>query len=217
MTSDSPKKQIVPSNLKLVLVFTGLVFIIGLGSFGIKWYIVQQDIDAAELKVHERMRAEKEQSESEQMQIERQTYYLKMLQDSLAKNPNDTSLILPIGTLRLYSGDTIGALAMYQKYTTEINQRNITALRDYAYLMFLINKLDDGIAITKKVLALQPDNQVALFNMGVMAFKYKRLDEAMGWLRKCVKADSNSEVGKNARASVEEILKMQDSISQNKK
>lgn len=149
---------------------------------------------------------------SEQRLRERKSM-LARLQDSLARHSKDTSLLLPIGSLMIETGDTLGALTVYKYYIDSVNNTNVVALTDYAFLVYATGNHTLGRQLTEKALRLQPRYQIALYNMAVMDYDRGNVEAALSWLERCRSIDSTSDIGILALRAIEH-LQQRSSFSQ---
>jgi cytochrome c-type biogenesis protein CcmH/NrfG len=129
----------------------------------------------------------------------------KMLQDSLKRNPADTSLYVQLGAVLIATGDTVGALSAYRKYAVEINPANLGAQTDYGYLLFITGSRAEGKLRTLNVLKKEPKNQIAMYNLAAMSYKEENIDEAILWMDRCIAANSTSEMATMARSAKEQL------------
>ncbi len=181
-------------------------------SFAVQQYSLQKDIAEGTEK---RLKAEHDHgassphdaSEQEQRYIEEQRGIAKLLGDSLQKNPKDTSILLSLSSARIAIGDTVGAVQVLGRYVNEVNPANLSAQTDYAYLLFVSGRTEEGEQRMLKVIKNDPKNQIALFNMAAMRYKQNNLIEATTWMERCLAADTASNVGILAKSALAELAK----------
>ncbi len=213
MNEAQPIEQLSDSGSKIsarnssFFVILSISLVVALISYGVQQYSLQKDIAEGTEK---RLKAELEQGHSdeasvaERKYVEQQRLLAKSLTDSLMKNPQDTSLLLPLSTARVASGDTLGALQALEKYVS-VNPNHLGAQTDYAYVLFISGRVKEGQDLTLKVLDRDPKNQIALFNMAAMCFKQGNLKDTEQWMHKCVAADSTTVVGGMALRALAEL------------
>lgn len=198
-----------PDTLWIVVIIAIVLGMAG-GSYALRQYSIAQDVEIGKKELEKQAAQQhhpENQSVEEQKMIARQKQFVKVLEDSLSRNPQDTSLYLTLGSMRINTGDTLGAIEMYKKYI-QVNPGNENALTDYAYLLFMSGNPNEGIALTEKVLAKNVRNQIALYNMSVMKYKQGNLNSAAEWMQRCFKVDSANELGMQARIVLGEFEKM---------
>ncbi len=190
---------------------------IAAGSFIVRQYIIAQQQQRG-LELHgDKISAQIEnirQSQALRKRQEQHRQQLAKLVDSLARSPQDTSLVLPIGMLMLQTGDTLGAIAMYRRYVDSINSSNVVALTDYAFLLYLAGDRRTGHQLTAQAVKRAPRYQVALYNMAVMEYELNRISSAISWMERCRSVDSTSSLGQLAGRALDELHKMQHAASQ---
>jgi len=202
----------VKARVRSALLLVAIAIIVAGGSFGIRRAILAEQEQRGRREHGEKIAQQIEQirqSQAFQEQRRQQSAQLALLVDSLARNPQDTSLLLPIGTLMLQTGDTLGAIATYRRYVDSVNATNVVALTDYAFLLYLSGNRQQGRALTARALRLAPRYQIALYNMAVMEYDQNNIGSAISWMERCRSVDSVSPLGQLAQRALEELRKMQ--------
>lgn len=143
-----------------------------------------------------------------QQQRRQQQKALAELLAMLARNPSDTSLLIPIGSLMLQTGDTLGALSYYRRYVDTVNSSNVVALVDYAYLLYATGERQRGRQLTEQALRQAPEYQVALYNMAVMEYDRSNIESAIAWMRRCWLVDSSSTLGQLSAQAIQHLRQL---------
>lgn len=149
------------------------------------------------------------QSNQQQQQLQARRAALEQIRDSLARNPQDTSLLPLIGSLQIEVGDTLAALATYQRYIDSLGSPNVVALTDYAFLLYATGERTRGFHLTEHAIRQAPSYQIALYNMAVMEFDRGRIAQAIAWMERCRAVDSSSAMGRLAQRAIEQLRQMQ--------
>ena len=148
---------------------------------------------------------QQEHQGSEHAETEHQREIARSLQDSLRRNPGDTSLYVQLGAALIATGDTVGSLKAFRKYVLEINPENIGAQTDYGYLLFITGAKEEGRSRTLSVLKRDPKNQVAMYNLAAMSYKEEKIDDAIAWMDRCIAANPSSELSAMAKSAQEQL------------
>lgn len=85
------------------------------------------------------------------------------------------------GQIKLYAGDTTGALEDVHDALT-LNPKDPNALQLNGDLLVKIDRAEEALAIYKKILALDPDNELALTSLGSVSRQLGRDKEAEKYL-----------------------------------
>lgn len=193
------------------LALIGLALAIAVGTFVARRAII------AKLEAEGRQRYEKQIAEQlEQIRQERllqqqrqqQQKALAELLAMLARNPSDTSLLIPIGSLMLQTGDTVGALSYYRRYVDSVNRSNVVATVDYAYLLYATGDRQRGRQLTEQALRQAPEYQVALYNMAVMEYDRNNIESAIAWMKRCWLVDSSSALGQLSAQAIQHLRQL---------
>ncbi len=202
-TQDQSRGQLI----RAALVILGVSLVLAAVSFAVHQRSINEDKklgDAKRLAQQHEAHASQDESAQEAAYREQQKQIAQILSDSLAKNPSDTSIYLALGSARIATGDTLGAVDVYQRYL-KVNPENLAAQTDYAYLLFESGKRAEGRERTIKVVKKQPGNQIALYNLAAMSYKENKREEAISWMQQCFEADSSSQIAMMARQALEQL------------
>lgn len=197
----------VPFQFRQGLIVVAVAVGIATSTFAFWQYGVKQDRIAGENARLARQVEElqKGHSDAEHAELEQQRAVARSLQDSLKRNPSDTSLYVQLGAALIATGDTLGSLNAYKKYVLELNPGNIGAQTDYGYLLFITGSREEGRNRTLAVLKKDPKNQVAMYNLAAMSFKENNVDDALAWMDRCIAANPASELSAMAKSAQEQI------------
>jgi cytochrome c-type biogenesis protein CcmH/NrfG len=189
------------------LFILGVSVLVAACTFALWQYSIRQDRLTGENArlARQVQELENQHNGAEHAELEQQRAMAKMLQDSLKRNPADTSLYVQLGAVLIATGDTVGALSAYRKYAVEINPANLGAQTDYGYLLFISGSRAEGKLRTLNVLKKEPKNQIAMYNLAAMSYKEENIDEAILWMDRCIAANSTSEMASMARSAKEQL------------
>jgi cytochrome c-type biogenesis protein CcmH/NrfG len=189
------------------LFILGVSVLVAACTFALWQYSIRQDRLTGENArlARQVQELENQHNGAEHAELEQQRAMAKMLQDSLKRNPADTSLYVQLGAVLIATGDTVGALSAYRKYAVEINPANLGAQTDYGYLLFITGSRAEGKLRTLNVLKKEPKNQIAMYNLAAMSYKEENIDEAILWMDRCIAANSTSEMASMARSAKEQL------------
>ena len=199
---------------RMLSLFSLAVVIAG-STFAVRQYLIGQDrIEGENTRLNAQVQEMKARHDHEDGDSpEQQKAVAMMLKDSLAKNPGDTSLYVPLGSALIAIGDTVGAIDAYKKYAVEINPGNLGAQTDYGYLQFIAGQRAEGRARTLAVLKKEPKNQIAMYNLAAMSFKENDIATAIEWMKRCVAADTASQMATMASSALEQLRQQRDAAA----
>jgi tetratricopeptide (TPR) repeat protein len=125
------------------------------------------------------------------------------LQDSLAKDPKNSGLLVRMANAWYDAGAYFQAEQHYARYLKEFNPKDVAARIDYAYTILRQGREDEAITETKRALEYEPQRVEAHYNLGVIYYGKKDFKTAKEWFEKCIEIAPGTEVAKSA----EEIIK----------
>lgn len=201
-------------NHRLVLI--ALAIGVAIGSFVVRRAIVAQQEQIGRQRYGQQISEQLEQihaSQQAQQRLQQKRAVLAELLDSLANNPQDTALLVPVGKLMLETGDTLGAIAYYGRYVDSAGGADVVALADYAFLLYATGERERGRRLTQRAIEMAPEYQIALYNMAVMAYDRGDIRGAIAWMERCRRADSASTLGKMSVRAIEQLRSMLDTSS----
>lgn len=197
---------------RTALALGGVAIVVALASFATRRAIIANDErygrETFGTQITEQLE-QLRQSNQQQQQIQSRRFLLEQIRDSLARNPQDTSLLPLIGSLQIEVGDTLGALTTYRRYIDSFGSPNVVALTDYAFLLYATGERNRGFRLTERAIRQAPSYQIALYNMAVMEFDRGRIAQARAWMERCRAADSGSTMGRLAQRAILQLRQMQ--------
>jgi len=86
--------------------------------------------------------------------------------------------------------DIKGSIKDYEK-ALSLNPSDVEAYHEYAHLLAIISKFDEGITMMNRALELEPLSIILNSCMGQMLYEAKKYDEAINQLNKVIEMDPN--------------------------
>lgn len=130
---------------------------------------------------------------------------LDTVEAQLRTKPTDSMLVISAANLAYDLGEFDRAAKHYRTFLEKIDPQNDRVTIDYGFVLFQQGKVDEGIAKVEGVVKRHPNDQTALFNLGIMYLKSNKPDTALEWMKRCERADPASDVGKRATAVIETL------------
>ena len=130
---------------------------------------------------------------------------LKTLEDSIATHPLDSMMVISAGNISYDLGQFDKAAQYYETFLTSIDPSKTAVRIDYAYALFQSGNVEEGKNVLLAVIAKEPKNQSALFNLAVMYIEESNTEKALETFRECYKADPASDIGKRAALAVQQL------------
>ncbi len=98
---------------------------------------------------------------------------------------------LEMATLLLQAGEPAMAVPLLDELAKD--RSDTEQLRLLAVALFASDQRDEGAAVSRRVLRLQPDCIASMHNLALAAFSSNRYKSAWGWVQKGLKVDANDE------------------------
>lgn len=177
-------------------------------SFGIHRWMVSQAAEEGAPKAAERAeqrRAFAEQAAAADSAARRDSslsVLLAELEDSITTHTTDSMLIVSAGNIAYRLRRWSTAEKHYRAFLNNIDSRNAEVRIDLAYCVFQQDRPDEAITMLKSVVDRDPQNQMAMFNLGVMYVQMNNPDEAKVWFIKCRNANPATEIGQRAANAI---------------
>ncbi len=102
-------------------------------------------------------------------------------------------------------GDFVTAAALYKRYLEKFDADNVSVKIDYGYALFKTNKQDEGIQVVKSVINDDPQQAIAMYNLGGMFLEQGNSEEAVKWFKKCAVSQSYPDIAARARDILNKI------------
>jgi tetratricopeptide (TPR) repeat protein len=102
-------------------------------------------------------------------------------------------------------GDFVTAAALYKRYLEKFDANNVSVKIDYGYALFKTNKQDEGISIVKSVINADPQQAIAMYNLGGMYLEQENLVEAVRWFKQCATSQLYPDIAARAQDILSKI------------
>jgi len=102
-------------------------------------------------------------------------------------------------------GDFVMASALYKRYLEKFDPDNISVKIDYGYALFKSDKKDEGIEVMKSVVNADPQQAIAMYNLGIMYLEKKNSQEAIRWFKQCASSQFYPEIAARAQDILSKI------------
>lgn len=198
------------STTSIALWATVGVLLIAGTSYGINSMLVQQAVEAGKPKADSIAAAQHatsapEEDPQEAARRKQLSNLLDTVERKLRATPTDSMLVISAANLAYDLGDFENAARHYRTFLEKIDPKNAQVIIDYGFVLFQLGKVDEGIAKVEGVVKIQPTNQTALFNLGIMHIRSNKPESALEWMKRCQKANPTSDVGKRAAAVIKTL------------
>jgi len=107
---------------------------------------------------------------------------------------------LEMATLLLQAQEPAMAVPLLDDLTN--NRSDVNQLRLLAVALFASDQLDEGAAVSRRILRLQPNCVVSMHNLALAAFSCNRRALAWGWMRKGLAVDPHDEELRRLRSKL---------------
>lgn len=154
--------------------------------------------------VHKQLMNQGTDSPGKQNVSEEYKKKLAELENSVNKNPSDTIALRQYADYLTASHKMNEAIPYYNKIL-EINPRRSDIRFSLAIIYFNQQDFEKCKLENEKVLTFDPQNQMALYNLGAIAATQGRKDEAKEYWNKLISINSNSETASLAKESLSKL------------
>lgn len=124
------------------------------------------------------------------------------LEETLKKNPNDSSTLLQLAHLLNDSGLKAKAIERYKVYL-KTNSKDANVWVDMGVCYYETGNNSEAINSMEQALKFEPKHQIAHLNLGIVNMSAGNSSKAKEYWKKAVEIDPTNEIGKKA----EELLK----------
>ena len=129
---------------------------------------------------------------------------LEMLKKSYEENPSDTANVKEYADMLNASHQPQKALELYETIL-KIDPNRIDILLSSTFSFYNLNDLDKAEDYTKKILAIDKNNEEANFNMGAIAAAKGNKQKAREHWNNVIKQFPNSQAAKIAESSLKKL------------
>ena len=179
------------------LVIVGLVIGVSSLTFGIHRYLVGQAVEEGKPKAEQRL-AERTAQDRAQARTDTLQQLLTELSSRVKDHPDDSMLVISAANIAYDLGNFEEAERFYRLFLDNIDADNVSARIDLAYVVYRIGRKDESFTMLHDIIAKNPSNQTAMFNLAFMYDQEGQPDKAKEWMKKCQAADPNSALGQRA-------------------
>ncbi|MDA3860666.1 MAG: tetratricopeptide repeat protein [Melioribacteraceae bacterium] len=123
---------------------------------------------------------------------------IRALEEQFKNNPDDLNSLLNLSHLLNDSGFFAKAIENYNKYLEKI-PNNADVVVDMGVCYFQLGNYDSAIKTMERGISINPQHQIAHFNLGIVNSAKGDLNKSKEYLEKAVKIDPNSDIGIKAQ------------------
>jgi tetratricopeptide (TPR) repeat protein len=134
------------------------------------------------------------------------THEKAALEEELKKKPGHSPILLRLAELARDAGQPKQA-AEYLKEAVSSDPKNVEARLELSRTLYEINDVDGALAETKRLLADQPNQIDALYNIGAIYANLGKTDLARQYWTQAVATDPNSDSGRKSADGLTKIGK----------
>lgn len=102
-------------------------------------------------------------------------------------------------------GDFVTAAALYKRYLEKFEADNVSVKIDYGYALFKTNKQEEGINVVKGVINADPQQAIAMYNLGGMYLEQGNTQEAVRWFKQCATSQLYPDIAARAQDILSKI------------
>lgn len=114
-------------------------------------------------------------------------------------------MVVSAGNISYDLGKFDKAARYYEIFLGKIDPSNTAVRIDYAYALFQMGRQEDGMQVLKGIIAREPKNQSAMFNLAVMFAQRQDVEQAMRWFKECRQANPTSPIGERAALAMKQL------------
>lgn len=123
---------------------------------------------------------------------------INRLRELVTNNPADHESILHLAHLLNDSGFKEEAIKWYRQYLRDHGDVADVWV-DMGVCYFDMNDFDNAISSMKKGIELNPQHQIAHFNLGIVNYTMGNINEAVDWWNKAIELNPTSDIANRAR------------------
>lgn len=185
------------TSLRVVMAFVAVAVGVSATSFGISRARITSDREAGRV-IADSLEAERSASTQAASRRQQLEALLARVEQQLQSKPLDSMLIRSAGNLAYDLGKFDVAARYYRVFLDSIDANIVEVAIDLGYAVFESGNPDEGRRIIESVIQKYPNNQVALYNLGIMYLRSNDVDAGRHWLQRCMDIDRTSDAGKRA-------------------
>jgi len=155
-------------------------------------------------EIHKGLKGEEGEMPSASNVMEQAIQKLNALKKAYEENPNDTLRIREYADMLTMSHKPEEALKLYQKLHA-IDPRRFDTMLQLTFIYFNMGELDKAEEYTRKILKLEDDYPLALYNMGVIQQVKGYEKEAKKYWNLLIEKHPDSRAAKNAKEILESL------------
>jgi tetratricopeptide (TPR) repeat protein len=178
---------------KLLTIVAGLILLVGITLFTSGIFDMPKKIEIAQIPAVN--------NQNQNVDLNR-TNDIKVLEDKLSANPDDSQALLQLANLQLDSGMFELAILNYKKYLAKLPS-DVDARVDMGVCYFNLKNYDEAIVVMSKAIQYNPKHQLAYINLGIVNMSAGNTDEAKKNWQKAFDLNPGSENGIKAKELLE--------------
>ncbi|MCL5266534.1 MAG: tetratricopeptide repeat protein [Bacteroidetes bacterium] len=126
---------------------------------------------------------------------------INRLREVIDKDPSDLESTLRLANM-LQDNQMYDQAAIYYKRYLGKKSKDVNARVDYGVTLFEGGHTQEALGELQEALKMDPQHQIGWFNIAVVYMNLGEFDKANDALRKCVKIDPNTDIGKRAQQTL---------------
>lgn len=132
---------------------------------------------------------------------------INQLREQVTNNPEDHESMLHLAHLLNDSGFKEESIKWYKQYL-KVHGDVADVWVDMGVCYFDMNDFDNAISSMKKGIELNPEHQIAHFNLGIVNYSKGNLKEAVDWWNKAIELNPATDIANRARELIKNNTNM---------
>ena len=124
------------------------------------------------------------------------------MEEKVATDPTNAGQLLKLAHLLNDSGFSAKAIERYKNYL-KMQHDEPDVIVDMGVCYYQLSDYNSAIATMEKAIKINPNHQIANFNLGIVNSAAGNHDKALEFWRKAIEISPNSDIGKKAKDLLE--------------
>lgn len=129
------------------------------------------------------------------------------LRESVTNNPADHQSMLHLAHLLNDSGFKEEAIKWYRQYLKDHGDEADVWV-DMGVCYFDLNDFENAVSSMRKGIELEPNHQIAHFNLGIVTYTKGNINEAVQWWNKAIEINPTSDIANRAKELIKNNTNM---------